>query len=348
MKIKRLLLGFLLLFICCSCSNKKIYINISKIDDNNITTQNTRIPENNDNTKIEKNNYVSYNGNLNIINNKLVNQYSENILLKGLSSHGIQWFPEFVNDKNIKSLKNWGANVFRIAMYTDEGGYLSNSNIKNKLYQMTDLVISNDMYVIIDWHILHDNNPLYNLEAAKSFFREVSSKYKDIPNVIYEICNEPNGNTTWDDIYNYATEIIKIIRENSKNSIIIVGTPTWSQDIDKAASKPLNDKLVMYALHFYSGTHKENLRNRLKNVVDKIPVFVSEFGVTDASGYGNIDLNEARIWLNLLKENNISWINWSLANKDEGASFLLPNSPDEFSEENLSISGKFIKEMLMN
>jgi endoglucanase len=49
------------------------------------------------------------------------------------------------------------------------------------------------MYVIVDWHILSDGNPLANEDAAKAFFAEVSERYKGSPNVIYEICNEPNG-----------------------------------------------------------------------------------------------------------------------------------------------------------
>ena len=341
------LLIFTFSFVGCSKQNNIIFNKFTEIISQKII-QNIEFDDKQDESiKIEKNSYVSYNGWLSIDNNTLVNQYMEKILLKGMSSHGIQWFPEFVNDNNIKLLKDWGANVFRIAMYTDEGGYLSNSDLKYKVYEMVDLVISNDMYVIIDWHILHDNNPLYNLESSKQFFAEVSKKYKDTPNVIYEICNEPNGNTTWNDVYSYANEIIKVIRENSKNSIIIVGTPTWSQDIDKVIDQPIDDPLVMYALHFYAGTHKEDLRNRLKNVVGKIPIFVSEFGVTDASGYGNIDLNEARIWLDFLEENNISWINWSLSNKAEGASFLNPNASYEIKDEYLSTSGKFIKEMLL-
>lgn len=348
--MKKILLIFITIFLCTACDSKKI----DEIKpSNNKEDETINIKEENnindlEENKMDKNNYVSYNGFLSIKENTLVNQYSEKIMLRGVSSHGIQWFSEFVNDYNIKTLKKWGANVFRIAMYTDEGGYLSNHDLKNKVYDMADMVISNDMYVIIDWHILHDNNPLYNLESAKEFFREVSNKYKDVPNVIYEICNEPNGNTTWDDVYNYANEVISVIRENSKNSIIIVGTPTWSQDIDKASEKPLTDNLVMYALHFYSGTHKDDLRNRLKSVLNKIPIFVSEFGVTDASGYGNIDLEEARTWINYLEENNISWINWSLTNKDEGASFLISNSSNNISEDYLSTSGQFIKEMLQN
>ena len=245
--------------------------------------------------------------------------------------------------ENISKLKDdFNINVFRIAMYTDEGGYISNKSIKNKVEEIVEYAKELDLYVIIDWHILHDNNPNTHKEEAKEFFKEMSAKYKDIPNVIYEICNEPNGSTTWDDVYNYADEIIPVIRENSEN-IIIVGTPTWSQDVDKAADKPLNYKNITYALHFYSGTHKEELRKKCDYARNKgISIFVSEFGVSDASGNGGVYLDEAKVWLDYLKENNISFINWSLANKDESSALLKPNT-NTIDDNNLSESGKFIK-----
>ena len=186
-------------------------------------------------TKVEKNNYVSYNGKLKIKGVDVVNQYDEKVLLKGISTHGLHWFKELYTKENISKLKEeFNINLFRIAMYTDEGGYISDKSIKSKVEEIVEYCKELDLYVIIDWHILHDNNPNINKEEAKNFFKEMSNKYKDTPNVIFEICNEPNGNTTWDDVKNYANEVIPIIRENSDN-IIVVGTPNWSQYVDQAA-----------------------------------------------------------------------------------------------------------------
>ena len=292
----------------------------------------------------DKNNYVSYNGKLKIKGVDVVNQYDEKILLKGISTHGVHWFKELYTKDNISKLKeDFNINLFRIAMYTDEGGYISDKSIKSKVEEIVEYCKELDLYVIIDWHILHDNNPNINKEEAKIFFKEISNKYKDYDNVIFEICNEPNGSTTWDDVRNYANEIIPIIRENS-NNIVIVGTPTWSQDVDKAADNPLKFDNITYALHFYSGTHKEELRKKCDYARNKgISIFVSEFGVSDASGNGGVFLDEGKTWLDYLKKNNISFVNWSLANKDESSALLKPNTntPDD---NNLSESGKFIKE----
>ena len=305
------------------------------------TKQNTKKEE----IRVKQNNYVSYNGKLKIKGVDVVNQYDEKILLQGISTHGLHWFKDLYTKDNIKKLKeDFNINLFRIAMYTDEGGYISDKSIKNKVEELIEYCKELDLYVIIDWHILHDNNPNTNKEEAKAFFKEISNKYKDYNNVIFEICNEPNGSTTWDEVKSYAEEVIPIIRENT-NSIIIVGTPTWSQDVDKAADNPLKFDNITYALHFYSGTHKEELRNKIDYARDKgISIFVSEFGVSDASGNGGVFLDEGKTWLNYLRSKNISYVNWSFANKDESSALLLPNT-NAIDDNNLSASGKFIKDM---
>ena len=346
MKRKIIFLLIIAVFLITGCNKRENGLveknggknDIIQTDDENKEKTNT----------VEKNNYVSYNGNLKLDGINLVNQYGEKIQLKGVSSHGLQWFNYLITDENIKTLKSYGANIFRLAMYTKEGGYVDNSNIYDSLIKDIDLVISNDMYVIVDWHILSDNNPNMYRENAKEFFEKITSKYKDTPNVIYEICNEPNGSTTWDDVKSYADYIIPIIRKNSKNSIIIVGTPTWSQDVDKVIGNKVDDSNTMYALHFYAGTHKEYLREKALNALNNnVPIFVSEWGVSDASGNGGVYLSEADIWMEFINKYNLSYVNWSLADKSESSALLLENSK-VIEESRLSESGKYIKKILSN
>ena len=296
----------------------------------------------------EKNNLVSYNGWSKIKDNTLVNERNEKIQLKGMSTHGLQWYKEYANEENIKTLKEMGSNLIRIAMYTEENGYINNRSLKEEVEKIVEIAKKEDMYVIIDWHILSDGDPLMHKEEAKEFFREMSLKYKDYPNVIYEICNEPNGNVTWENnIKPYAEEVIKEIRENSKKSIIIVGTPTWSQEVDKPVNNKINDELVMYALHFYSGTHTEWLRERVKEALKNIPIFVSEWGVSDASGNGGVYKEETIKWINFMKENNLSYAVWSLSDKNESSALLISGaSANMVTENSLSEAGKLIKSVI--
>ena len=298
---------------------------------------------------------VSQHGQLSVKNGQLVDKSGKGYQLRGMSTHGLTWFPEFVNESAFKTLRDdWNTNVVRLAMYVDEWGngqcYMGNKSGSLELLEKgVDICIKLDMYVIIDWHVLNPGDPSKYTNEAKSFFETVSKRYAKYPNVIYEICNEPNGGASWSgNIKPYAEKIIPVIRKNAPNSVIIVGTPTWSQEIDKPLSDPLNYKNVMYAFHFYSATHA-GLRSNVENCVAQgLPVFVSEFGTCDASGGGANDFNETQKWLSYFDKQGISYCNWSICNKDETCSVLRPGTSanGNWSESNLTENGKWMRNWL--
>lgn len=298
---------------------------------------------------------VSQHGQLSVKNGQLVDKSGKGYQLRGMSTHGLTWFPEFVNESAFKTLRDdWNTNVVRLAMYVDEWGngqcYMGNKSGSLELLEKgVDICIKLDMYVIIDWHVLNPGDPSKYTNEAKSFFETVSKRYAKYPNVIYEICNEPNGGASWSgNIKPYAEKIIPVIRKNAPNSVIIVGTPTWSQEIDKPLSDPLNYKNVMYAFHFYAATHA-GLRSNVENCVAQgLPVFVSEFGTCDASGGGANDFNETQKWLSYFDKQGISYCNWSICNKDETCSVLRSGTSanGNWSESNLTENGKWIRNWL--
>lgn len=295
---------------------------------------------------------VSQHGQLSVKNGQLVDKSGKGYQLRGMSTHGLTWFPEFVNESAFKTLRDdWNTNVVRLAMYVDEWGnsqcYMGNKSGSLELLEKgVDICIKLDMYVIIDWHVLNPGDPSKYTNEAKSFFETVSKRYAKYPNVIYEICNEPNGGASWSgNIKPYAEKIIPVIRKNAPNSVIIVGTPTWSQEIDKPLSDPLNYKNVMYAFHFYAATHA-GLRSNVENCVSQgLPVFVSEFGTCDASGGGANDFNETQKWLSYFDKQGISYCNWSICNKDETCSVLRPGTSanGNWSESDLTENGKWMR-----
>lgn len=298
---------------------------------------------------------VSQHGQLSVKNGQLVDKSGKGYQLRGMSTHGLTWFPEFVNESAFKTLRDdWNTNVVRLAMYVDEWGngqcYMGNKSGSLELLEKgVDICIKLDMYVIIDWHVLNPGDPSKYTNEAKSFFEKVSKRYAKYPNVIYEICNEPNGGASWSgNIKPYAEKIIPVIRKNAPNSVIIVGTPTWSQEIDKPLSDPLSYKNVMYAFHFYAATHA-GLRSNVENCVAQgLPVFVSEFGTCDASGGGANDFNETQKWLSYFDKQGISYCNWSICNKDETCSVLRPGTSanGNWSESDLTENGKWIHDWL--
>ena len=298
---------------------------------------------------------VSANGQLKVIGTKLSNADGNPITLRGVSTHGIAWFPDFATKSFMQTLRDeWGASIFRIAMYSFEGNdsYVNNPSWnKSKVCELIDAAIELDMYVIVDWHILADSNPQTYQKQAAEFFTYIASAYQKVPNILYEICNEPNGGTSWSgNIKPYANTIIPIIREYSPEAVIIVGTPTWSQDVDAAAADPLSFDNVMYSLHFYAGTHKSWLRDKADIALSKgLALFATEWGTTDASGNGAVDKTSTDEWLTYLEKNGISWCNWSLCNKSESSALLLASAKSNgtMPDSSLSESGKYIKEKML-
>ena len=297
---------------------------------------------------------IIQNNSLSVKGTQLVDQNGNAIQLKGISTHGIGWFPQYVNADLFQYFHDeWQMNVIRLAMYTAENnGYCTDGDreaLKDLVRKGIQYAKEAGMYAVVDWHILSDYDPNMHVEEAKEFFREI---VEDYDHVLYEICNEPNGNTSWQDIKTYAEQIIPVIRSKDPNSLILVGTPNWSQYVDEAADDPIEGyENIMYTLHFYAATHKEDLRNRLQYALGKgLPVFVSEYGICDASGNGAIDKEEAEKWISLLEQEKISYIMWNLSNKDESSSILKPSCTDYTHPEmtDLSASGQWLYEQLTN
>ncbi len=294
-------------------------------------------------------------GALHVEGTQLVDSNGNPVQLKGISTHGLAWFPAYVNNDCFKQLReDWNVNVMRLAMYSAEyGGYCSGGNkadLEKLISEGVKYATENDMYVIIDWHILSDNNPNTYKEDAKAFFAKMSENYADYNNVIYEICNEPNGGTSWSEVKSYAETIIPVIRENDEDAIILVGTPNWCQYVGQAAADPITGyDNIMYSLHFYASTHTDWLREDMKEAVAAgLPIFVSEYGLSEASGDGRVDTYQADLWAAAMDELNISYVAWNLSNKNESSSILKSSctKTSGFTTEDLNEAGKWLYEML--
>lgn len=267
----------------------------------------------------------------------IVDKNGKTFQLRGASTHGMHWnemYP-YVNKESFQSLRDeWGVNMVRLVSYVTQGGYTEGSQdlLDTKIQEGVDAATELGMYVIIDWHI-HAENPHDTQSGAEAFFQKYATMYKDYDNVIFEICNEPTGvvwyNGSGSDLYSYCKDIVQIIRDCGSDALIVCGTNTWSQDVDEVAAKPLKDdgfENVLYSFHFYSGSHYDDKRNKVKTAVAAgTPVFVTEFGICDASGNGNFDTANADAWIELLDGYNISYACWSLCNKNESASYFNPS-----------------------
>ena len=282
----------------------------------------------------------------------IVDQYGKPFQMRGASTHGVQWFPEYINKGAMQTLRDeWGVNLLRMACYvTQYNGYTQGgqSLIDSKIVEGVQAAKELGMYVIVDWHI-HEENPHTTKTVAEQFFKKYATLYKDYDNVIFEICNEPTGvqwYTGGNDLYSYCKDIAGIIRDCGSKALIVCGTNNWSQDVEDVAKKPLKDdgfEDIMYTFHFYSGTHYEDKRQKVRTAVAAgTPIFVTEFGICDASGNGGYDTANADEWIEFLDSMNISYACWSFCNKGESASYLKTScnkTTGGFEESDLTTTG---------
>nr|UNG40289.1 glycoside hydrolase family 5 subfamily 2 [Gaurotes virginea] len=288
---------------------------------------------------------VSKHGQLSVNGLQLVNQNGEPVQLKGMSLFWSVWMPQYWNQESVDSVHNaCHSNIVRAAMAVEYDGYLTDPEGQMEMVEtIIEAAIKDDIYVIADFHDWHGEN---HLAQAKQFFDAVSKKYGHYPNVIYETYNEPLD-VSWSLVVKpYHEEVIKVIRANDPDNLILLGSPSWDQDLDQVVADPITDQTnIMYTLHFYSVDGKQWLRDRASNAMSHgIPLFVSEYGTCAGTGDGEILPEETQLWWDWLDENNLSYVNWAFSDKVENASALIPGTPAELGcqEEYLTESGRLV------
>jgi len=208
-------------------------------------------------------NPVDIHGDLSVAGNKIVDQ---NNAIVSFAGNSMFWSntnfeaERFYNANVVSWLKeDWNTTIVRAAMGVElAGGYLSDPNAnRERVKTIVDAAIDEGLYVIIDWH---SHEAEHHRQEAIDFFKEMANLYGEYPNVIYEIYNEPIHVSWSNDVKPYAEAVISEIRAIDPDNLIIVGSPTWSQDVDVASNDPITSSInIAYTLHFYAGTQSYEL-----------------------------------------------------------------------------------------
>lgn len=271
-------------------------------------------------------------GQLRVCGTTMCDQAGNRVQLRGVSSMWLNWETQPYAE-NLSALlwmrDNWNLQVIRAAMGVEpSGAYLSDPN---KARSQVETIIKNavtaGVYVIVDYHAHEAAN---NTQAAVSFFADLASRYGNLPNVIWEDFNEPLQ-VSWTGVLKpYHQAVVNAIRAVDPDNIVVLGTPTWSQDVDVAAQSPVSGTNLMYTLHFYSCTHTQFLRDKANTALRAgLPLFVTEWGASNADGGldGQACLGEAQTWIDWMKTNGISWTAWKLDVGSDTTNLLSSGAP---------------------
>ncbi|MEO7213606.1 glycoside hydrolase family 5 protein [Mucilaginibacter sp.] len=295
---------------------------------------------------------VAVNGALSVKGSKIVNKNGVPPQLRGISLSWSLWAgKKYYNPAVVDWLaRDFKVSIIRPAMGVQpRHGYLQEPALQKQLMiTVVNQAIKNGIYVLIDWH---DHNSHLHTPEAKAFFAEMAKKYSGVPNVIYEIWNEPER-IGWDTVKNYALQVISEIRKYDAKNLIIVGSPHWDQDVDIAAANPVTGfSNIAYSFHFYASDkgHQDRLRAKGDKAIKLgLPLMITEWGVGEANGNGQFSKTKTKLWVNWMAANQLSWANWNLTDKDETTAILEPGAPPNggWRDEQLTDAGFYIRKLL--
>ncbi|MBA2657492.1 MAG: glycoside hydrolase family 5 protein [Tatlockia sp.] len=303
---------------------------------------------------------LALNGQLTVCGTQLCNEQGVAIQLKGMSSHGLQWYGQGIclTSSSFDNLtNNFKANVVRLSLYVQEGGYEANpAQFTQQMSNLINEAYNRGIYVIVDWHILNPGDPNYNLDSAKKFFSDIATAHKNKNNILYEIANEPNG-VSWATIKSYANQIIPVIRAIDAKAPIIVGSRGWSSlgvsegsSYQEIVNNPVSFNNIMYSFHFYAASHRDDYLNALDNASKVLPIFVTEFGTQTYSGDGANDFIMSDKYMQLMAAKKIGWTNWNYSDDALSGAIWISGtcSANTWTDNRLKAAGLYIKNKILN
>jgi len=232
----------------------------------------------------------------------------------------VDWFVDEMKISIIRAamaIKNYKEGSEPINAAGGMNGYLQNNKDgqKNLIKKVIDAAILNDIYVIVDWHSHEAHN---ETSEATAFFREMATEYKNVPNIIWEIYNEPVSAQAAA-ITSYSNTVIKAIRDAGNNNLVLIGSNFYSQKPSEQASnygtttKAQSDN-VAFTFHFYAAEHPQSGGIGTSAAGARTAgyaVFGTEWGAVMANGDGSVNTSASDTWTSWMDNNDVSNCMWS-------------------------------------
>jgi hypothetical protein len=234
-------------------------------------------------------------------------------------------------------------------------------NYRDTVSNAIDEATNAGLYIIIDLHWTAPNgfcplaqNPMADEDNSSNFWRQVATRFKDRANVAFEPFNEPYfswlapGETDWSVMrdggtftqyvtgdgarytspYNWKAlgmqAIVNLIRATGAKNVILIGAPSWSQDLSQWVRFKPHDPLDQIAAvwHAYPNSDKVgdpksaepklgiSAYNSVQSILDAgYPVVITEFG--DHNAPGSVGSPFASKLLPWADKAGVSYLGWA-------------------------------------
>ena len=264
------------------------------------------------------------------------------VTLRGISFCGFnnEWgekvLPDFQNKiaKVTNGNNGWYPNLLRLPIKDYHLNNFSLEEIYQTLQAGVDECVKQKVYCIIDWHAVDGEegadwrSPEMD-RKTKAFWSYIAPRFKDYPNVIFELYNEPGypklvTAQNWRNWRDKGQEWVDIIREEAPKNLILIGSPLWGQITRFAPDYPFEGDPLAYVNHTYPGMEESWPRELgleydweevFGKAADRVPIFITEFGwQADAEwefGTGTTADFGQPFKEFLSKRPNINWVIWT-------------------------------------
>jgi endoglucanase len=160
----------------------------------------------------------------------------------------------------------------------------------NNIDPLVQEAILKGLYVIVDLHFISDYGSQHGAipqSTVLNFWNYVAPRYANVPNVIFEVFNEPVNPVNWASWTSYIQPVVNAIRAVAPNNLILMGSPSWSTMVNSAVTNPIAGGNIVYVYHIYpsQGTPTTSLLDsKFGTAANSIPTIITEFGWQPGGG----------------------------------------------------------------
>ena len=226
-----------------------------------------------------------------------------------------EWNNDFISEYFFDDYVSAGFNTVRIPVRWDkhtlvDSPFTISETWLDTVEHVIDWGLNRDLFLIInshhDWWLVNNYNSIKIKQRFHAIWNQVASRFKDkSPQLLFEIINEPHGMTK-EDVDELNRDVLKIIRRENPQRIVIYGGHSWSNSDHLLSTSKLNDDYVIGYFHSYDpwefagkgngswGTDYEIGQIQLKfeavsqwSKNNNIPVIISEFGAIHDCDYNS-------------------------------------------------------------
>lgn len=267
------------------------------------------------------------------VGNKVLTPSGQVHVFKGVAMPAMSWQSGMNGELTIQqvhAVKAWGVNLVRLPLNINHWRD-NKDNYRANIKTIVGWIKADGMDIMLDLHSAelpgHTGGPARMApRQAITFWQQVATEYKNDPDIIFELFNEPHDITAgeWrDGSSEFAgfQEMYNAVRSTGAQNIVLVAGTNWAYDLSFVKTHRINGVNIMYSTHPYNGGDRiAAIQERDYGFIvtqNIAPVMLTEFGNTT----DDCNALHTRTTLDYARSKGMSWVAWAYFESGDYCSF---------------------------